>query len=61
MFNITGACYLLGGLVFGIALFRAHVLARWAAVLLSLSTLATAALAVLPESFDAFAVPRVWP
>ena len=59
MFNITGACYLLGGLVFGIALFRAHVLARWAAVLLSLSTLATAALAVLPESFDRpLAVPE---
>jgi hypothetical protein len=59
MLNITGACYLLGGLVFGIALFRAHVLARWAAVLLSLSTLATAALAVLPESFDRpLAVPE---
>src|SRR4051794_8427296 len=30
-FGITGACYLLGGLLFGIALFRAGVLARWAA------------------------------
>lgn len=59
LFNLTGAFYLLGGLVFGIALFRAHVLARWAAVLLSVSTLATAALAVLPESFDRpLAVPE---
>jgi hypothetical protein len=59
LFKITGACYLLGGLVFGIALFRARVLARWAAVLLSVSTIATAALAVLPESFNRpMAVPE---
>jgi hypothetical protein len=52
LFNLTGACYILGGLIFGIALFRARVLVRWAAVLLSVATVATAALAVLPESFD---------
>ncbi len=51
-FGLTGACYMLGGLVFGIALFRAHVLARWAAVLLAVSTVATASLALLPASFD---------
>lgn len=28
LFNLTGACYILGGLIFGIALFRARVLAR---------------------------------
>ena len=43
-----GAGYLLGGLIFGIALFRAGVLARWAAALLAVSTVGTAALAVLP-------------
>ncbi len=58
-FDLTGACYLLGGLVFGIALFRARVLARWAAALLAVGTVATAALAVLPESFDRpMAVPE---
>ncbi|HEU4568396.1 MAG TPA: hypothetical protein VFR99_10210 [Marmoricola sp.] len=59
LFDITGACYMLGGLVFGIALFRARVLARWAAALLAVSTIATAALAVLPESFNRpMAVPE---
>ena len=52
LFSIAGAGYILGGLVFGIALFRAGVLARWAAALLAVSTTATAALAVLPESFN---------
>ena len=58
-FDLTGACYLLGGLIFGIALFRARVLARWAAALLAVGTVATAALAVLPESFNRpMAVPE---
>jgi hypothetical protein len=59
LFHLMGAGYLLGGLTFGIALFRTGVLARWAAALLAVSTVATAALAVLPESFDRpFAVPE---
>jgi hypothetical protein len=59
LLDLTGACYLLGGLVFGIVLYRTRVLARWAAALLAVSTVATAALAVLPESFDRpFAVPE---
>ena len=59
LFDLTGACYMLGGLLFGIALFRAGVLARWAAALLAVSTVGTAALAVLPPSFDRpFAVPE---
>jgi hypothetical protein len=58
-FNLTGACYMLGGLFFGIALFRAGVLARWAGILLAVSTVGTAALAVLPASFDRpMAVPE---
>jgi hypothetical protein len=52
LFNVTGVGYMLGGLVFGIALVRSGVLARWAAALLAVSTVATASLAVLPESFD---------
>jgi hypothetical protein len=59
LLNLTGAGYILGGLVFGVALFRTRVLARWAAALLAVSTVATAALAVLPDSFDRpFAVPE---
>jgi len=50
--------YVGGGLLFGIALFRAGILARWAAALLAVGTTATLALAVLPHSFDRpFAVP----
>ncbi|GAA4402966.1 hypothetical protein GCM10023168_14050 [Fodinibacter luteus] len=57
--NLAGAGYILGGLVFGIALFRTGILARWAAALLAVSTVATAALAVLPESFNRpLAVPE---
>jgi len=59
LFNFAGAGYIVGGLFFGTALFRTGVLARWAAVLLAVSTTATAALAVLPESFDRpMAVPE---
>ena len=52
LFGLMGAGLILGGLVFGIVLFRARVLARWAAALLAVSTGALAALAVLPESFN---------
>ena len=51
-FAVTGVFYMAGGLMFGIALFRARVLARWAAALLAVGTVATAALAVLPDSFN---------
>lgn len=59
LFGLMGAGFILGGLIFGIALFRTRVLNRWAAALLAVSTAATAALAVLPESFNRpFAVPE---
>ena len=59
LFGVMGAGYLIGGLVFGIALFRTGVLARWAAALLAVSSVATVALAVLPESFNRpLAVPE---
>ncbi len=59
LFNGTGALYMVGGLLFGIALFRTGVLARWAAALLAVSTIGTAALTVLPASFDRpMAVPE---
>jgi len=52
VFILSSVGYLLGGCMFGIALFRARVLARWAAALLAAGTLATVALAILPESFN---------
>jgi hypothetical protein len=58
LFLIAGMGYSLGGLLFGIALFRAGVLARWASVLLAYGTTSALALAALPESFSRpFAVP----
>ena len=52
LFGLMGAGLILGGVVFGIALFRTRVLARSAAALLAASTGALAALIVLPESFN---------
>src|SRR5919206_1720419 len=53
-----GLGYPLGGLLFGIALFRAGVLSRWASLLLAYGTTSALALAALPESFNRpFAVP----
>ena len=58
LFLVTGLGYSIGGLLFGIALFRAGVLSRWASLLLSYGTVSALALAALPESFSRpFAVP----
>jgi len=57
--NVAGAGYILGGLLFGIALFRTAILPRWASALLAASTVGTAALAVLPDAFNRpLAVPE---
>lgn len=45
-----GFAYLAGGLLFGIALFRARVLARWAAVLLAVGAVLSVALPVLSDN-----------
>ncbi len=52
LFFTAGIGYSLGGLLFGIALFRAGILARWACALLAVGTTSALALAVLPESFS---------
>ena len=52
--SISGATFLGGGLVFGIALYRTRVLARWAAVLLAVASLLTVSLAFLPDAFYRF-------
>ena len=48
--KVTGFAYLVGSLLFGIALYRARVLPRWASALLAVAGLATAALAMMPDS-----------
>jgi hypothetical protein len=58
LFIVTGLGYSFGGLLFGIALFRAGILSRWASALFACGTVSALALAVLPESFSRpFAVP----
>jgi hypothetical protein len=55
----VAAGYLLGGLVFGVALFRAGVLARWACALLAVAAVATMAIPLLPMvNQRLFAVPN---
>ena len=49
--QVQNIAYLAGGLVFGIALFRARVLARWAAALLAVGGVVTIALSVMPDAF----------
>jgi len=58
LFLICGMGYSLGGLLFGIALFRAGILSRWACGLFAYGTVSALALAMLPVSFSRpFAVP----
>jgi hypothetical protein len=48
---VEGIFYLAGGLIFGIALYRARVLARWAAALLAVASVLTVVLFVMPDAF----------
>ena len=49
--KIQDAGYLLGGLVFGVALFRARVLWRWASLLLAAGGVVTVVLSLMPDAF----------
>jgi hypothetical protein len=49
--QVQGLTYLAGGLIFGIALYRARVLARWATALLAIGGVVTVALSVMPDAF----------
>lgn len=49
--QVQAVLYLSGGLIFGIALFRARVLARWASLLLAVSGVAGVALSLMPDAF----------
>ena len=50
VWKLTGPIYILGGLLFGIATFRAGILPRWAGALLAVSTVAAPLAALLPNA-----------
>jgi len=50
IWTLSAPVYILGGVLFGIATFRARVLPRWAGALLAASTLLAPAAAVLPNA-----------
>jgi hypothetical protein len=50
--GVTAVGYLLGGLLFGVALFRARVVVRWAALLLAAGSVVTVLVPVLPHAFE---------
>ena len=56
--RIGGFTFLTGGVVFGIALFRANILPRWASLLLVAGTVITFAIPLLPQiNQRLFAIP----
>lgn len=58
LYMAASAGYVLGGLLFGIATFRAGILPRWAGALMAVGALAPFVLAMLPHPLDrTFAVP----
>jgi hypothetical protein len=54
---LTGLTSIAGGFLFAIALFRANILARWAAVLLAVGTVSTIAIGIAPQYERVFAIP----
>src|SRR5215218_1461866 len=55
LWKLSGVLLLLGGLVFGIATFRAGILSRWAAGLLAVGCVLTPAAALLPHAIQRLA------
>jgi hypothetical protein len=54
-YAVLGVCYLLGGLLFGVATVRAAVLPRSPAILLAVAALITPAAALLPHALQRYA------
>lgn len=58
LWTLSGLLYILGGLLFGIATFRARILPRWAGVLLAVGTTLGPVAALFPPEYQAkIAVP----
>jgi len=54
LWQVQSLCYLVGAVLFGIALFRARVLARWAALLLAFGGFVSIALSITSDAFYRF-------
>ena len=52
LWTLTGVLYMLGGLLFGIATFRAGILSRWAAGLLTAGSVLSPVAALLPHQYE---------
>ncbi len=52
-----GLAYIVGGVLFAIALYRANVLARWASALLAVGTLSAIGAGIVPQYERLFAIP----
>jgi hypothetical protein len=50
LWTLTGPIYMIGGLLFGIAIFRAGILPRWAGVLLAVGTVLAPVAGLLPNA-----------
>jgi hypothetical protein len=56
VYSLTGVMYLLGGLLLGIATFRARILPRWTGILLAAAVpVAPIAVALLPHALERYA------
>jgi hypothetical protein len=55
----SGVLYLLGGMLFGISMFRARILSRWASALLAIGALCSLAASVLPHDLGRIAAVPV--
>lgn len=55
VYTVAGIMYMLGGLLFGLATFRAGVLPRWPAILLAVTATVTPAAALLPHDIQRLA------
>jgi hypothetical protein len=65
IWTLTAPVYILGGLLFGIATFRARILPRWAGALLAISTVVAPVAVLLPNAAQPkmavpFGVALVW-
>jgi hypothetical protein len=59
LYALVGVAYMLGGLLLGIATFRANILPRWAAGLLAIAAMLTPLAALLPHQIQRFAAVPV--
>ena len=59
VFTVVSGLYVLGGVVFGIAVYRARILQRGAAVLLAVGTVLSVSAAVLPHAVGRYAAVPV--